>query len=51
MDDKLTFNLPIMYSGLKIEVGGNNIGGQEYVSIPGSGNIGSLYYAGVKVGF
>ena len=51
MDAKLTFNLPIIYSGLKIEVGGNNIGGQEYVSIPGSGNIGSLYYAGVKVGF
>jgi len=50
VDAKLTYTLP-SFDGLKIEVGGNNIGGDEYVSIPGSGNIGSLYYAGVKVGF
>ena len=51
LDAKLTLNIPKVFSGLKIEVGGNNIGGDEYVSIPGSGNIGSLYYAGLKVGF
>ena len=51
LDAKLTLNIPEVFSGLKIEVGGNNIGGDEYVSIPGSGNIGSLYYAGLKVGF
>ena len=51
LDAKLTLNIPAVFSGLKIEIGGNNLGGQEYVSIPGSGNIGSLYYAGLKVGF
>jgi len=50
VDAKLTYTVP-SFDGLKIEVGGNNIGGDEYVSIPGSGNIGSLYYAGLKVGF
>ena len=50
IDAKLTYTVP-SFDGLKIEVGGNNIGGDEYVSIPGSGNIGSLYYAGLKVGF
>lgn len=51
VDAKLTYDFPGIQSGLKLEVGGNNIGGDEYVSIPGSGNIGSLYYAGLKVGF
>jgi len=50
LDAKLTYTIP-SFGGIKLELGGNNIGGDEYVSIPGSGNIGSLYYAGVKVGF
>jgi iron complex outermembrane receptor protein len=31
----------------KLRVGGNNIGGNEYVSLAGSGRIGSIYYTSI----
>jgi hypothetical protein len=49
-DAKLMFGIKAL-DNLQFEVGGNNIAGREYVSIPGSGNIGSLYYAGAKMQF
>ena len=50
VDAKITFGVNAL-KGIKFEVGGNNIAGREYVSIPGSGNIGSLYYGGAKIQF
>lgn len=47
IDAKATFALPKLNSTL--EIGGNNIGGDNYVSLPGSGMIGSVYYAGLRV--
>ena len=49
-DAKLVFGIKGL-DGIQLEVGGNNIAGREYVSIPGSGNIGSLYYGGAKIQF
>jgi outer membrane receptor protein involved in Fe transport len=49
-DAKLMFGIKAL-DNLQFEVGGNNIAGREYVSIPGSGNIGSLYYVGAKMQF
>ena len=49
-DAKLMFGIKAL-DNLQFEVGGNTIAGREYVSIPGSGNIGSLYYAGAKMQF
>ena len=49
-DAKLMFGIKAL-DNIQFEVGGNNIAGREYVSIPGSGNIGSLYYAGAKMQF
>ena len=39
------------FDNLNFEIGGNNIAGRSYVSIPGSGRIGSLYYCGAKIAF
>jgi outer membrane receptor protein involved in Fe transport len=32
-----------------IEIGGNNIGGENYIAIPGSGLVGTTYYAALKM--
>ena len=47
IDAKLSYNIPSFKSVL--EIGGNNIGGDNYVSIPGAGLIGSIYYAGLRL--
>lgn len=47
IDAKLSYNIPSLKSIL--EVGGNNIGGDNYVSVPGAGLIGSIYYAGLRI--
>ncbi len=47
IDAKLSYDLPSLKSVL--EVGGNNIGGDNFVSIPGAGLIGSIYYAGLRI--
>ena len=46
-DAKLSYEMPGLNSTL--EIGGNNIGGDNYVSLPGSGLIGSVYYAALKM--
>ena len=46
-DAKFLFAVPA-FDNLNFEIGGNNIAGRSYVSIPGSGRIGSLYYCGAK---
>jgi iron complex outermembrane receptor protein len=46
-DAKASFNLKALNSSL--EIGGNNIGGENYIGIPGAGLIGSTYYAALKV--
>ena len=43
-DAAMNFDLPKIDA--RIKVGGANIGGNEYVMIPGSGMIGSQYYVG-----
>jgi outer membrane receptor protein involved in Fe transport len=50
LDAKFMFAVPAL-DNLQFEVGGNNIAGRSYVSIPGSGQIGSLYYCGAKIAF
>ena len=47
-DAKLMFGIKAL-DNLQFEVGGNNIAGREYVSIPGSGNIGSLYLSLIHI--
>lgn len=32
-----------------LEIGGNNIGGENYIAIPGSGLVGTTYYAALKM--
>ena len=32
-----------------LEIGGNNIGGDNYIGIPGAGLIGTVYYAALKM--
>ena len=49
-DAKVMFGIK-NFDNIQFEFGGNNIAGREYVSIPGSGNIGSLYYGGAKIQF
>ena len=49
-DAKFMFAVPAL-DNLNFEIGGNNIAGRSYVSIPGSGRIGSLYYCGAKIAF
>jgi outer membrane receptor protein involved in Fe transport len=49
-DAKFMFAIPA-FDNLNFEIGGNNIAGRSYVSIPGSGRIGSLYYCGAKIAF
>ena len=49
-DAKFLFAVPA-FDNLNFEIGGNNIAGRSYVSIPGSGRIGSLYYCGAKIAF
>ena len=46
IDAKLSYDLPSLKSVL--EIGGNNIGGDNYVSVPGAGLIGTIYYAGLR---
>jgi outer membrane receptor protein involved in Fe transport len=50
LDAKFMFAIPEM-DNIQFELGGNNIAGRSYVSIPGSGQIGSLYYCGAKIAF
>ena len=47
IDAKASFDLPSLNAVL--EIGGNNIGGDNYVSLPGSGLIGSVYYTGLRI--
>jgi hypothetical protein len=47
IDAKASFALPSLKATL--EIGGNNIGGDNYVSLPGSGLIGSVYYTGLRI--
>jgi outer membrane receptor protein involved in Fe transport len=47
IDAKLSYDLPSLKSIL--EIGGNNIAGDNYVSVPGAGLIGSIYYAGLRI--
>ena len=47
IDAKASFELPALNATL--EIGGNNIGGDNYVSLPGSGLIGSVYYTGLRI--
>ena len=41
VDAQITLDLAKF--GAKLRVGGNNIGGDNYVSLAGSGRIGSIY--------
>lgn len=45
MDAQITLDLAKLNA--KLRVGGNNIGGNEFVSLVGSGNIGSIYYTSI----
>lgn len=47
LDAKMSLNLKNFNSIL--EIGGNNIGGDNYIGIPGAGLIGSVYYAALKM--
>lgn len=47
LDAKLSVNMDKLNSIL--EIGGNNIGGDNYIAIPGSGLVGTTYYAALKV--
>jgi hypothetical protein len=46
-DAKLSVDLKEFNSIL--EIGGNNIGGENYIAIPGSGLVGTTYYAALKM--
>ena len=46
-DAKASFDFKKLNS--RLEIGGNNIGGENYIGIPGAGLIGSTYYAALKV--
>ncbi len=45
IDAQLTLDLAKLNA--KLRVGGNNIGGNEFVSLAGSGRIGSIYYTSI----
>ena len=48
-DAQITLDLAKLNA--KLRVGGNNIGGNEFVSLAGSGNIGSIYYTSIMFDF
>lgn len=47
IDAQLNYNIPSFKSTIKI--GGSNILGHEYVSAPGSGTIGAIYYISLTI--
>ncbi len=47
LDAKLSIAMKNVNSVL--EIGGNNIGGENYIAIPGSGLVGTTYYAALKM--
>jgi len=47
IDAQINFSVPKWKSMFKI--GGSNLGGKEYVSAPGVGSIGSLYYFNITI--
>ncbi len=49
VDAQITVDLAKLNA--KLRVGGNNIGGNEYVSLAGSGRIGSIYYTSILFDF
>ena len=49
VDAQITLDLAKF--GAKLRVGGNNIGGDNYVSLAGSGRIGSIYYTSILFDF
>ena len=49
IDAQVTFDLSKLNA--KLRVGGNNIGGNEFVSLAGSGRIGSIYYTSILFDF
>ncbi len=49
IDAQVTFDLSKLNA--KLRVGGNNIGGNEFVSLAGSGRIGSIYYTSIMFDF
>jgi len=49
IDAQLTLDLAKLNA--KLRIGGNNIGGNEYVSLAGSGRIGSIYYTSILFDF
>ena len=49
IDAQITLDLAKINA--KLRVGGNNIGGNEFVSLAGSGNIGSIYYTSIMFDF
>lgn len=49
IDAQITLDLPKFNA--KLRVGGNNIGGNEFVSLAGSGRIGSIYYSSILFDF
>ncbi|MFT4698660.1 MAG: iron complex outermembrane receptor protein [Flavobacteriaceae bacterium] len=46
-DAQINFKIPSLKSTLK--VGGTNLGGKEYFTAFGTGNIGSMYYASITI--
>lgn len=42
LDAQINYTIPSLKSTLKL--GGNNIGGPDYTSVPGTGTVGSIYY-------
>ncbi len=48
LDASVGFKLPIL-NNANLKVGGANLGGKEILNIPGSGYIGSQYYAQLKL--
>ncbi len=42
-DAQINYAIPYLKSVIK--VGGANIGGKDYIQVPGAGNIGQQYYA------
>jgi iron complex outermembrane receptor protein len=49
IDAQVSYDLPSINAVIK--VGGNNIGGDEYFSVLGGGQIGSIYYTAINFNF
>jgi len=49
IDAQVSYDLPSINAVIK--VGGNNIGGDEYFSVLGGGQIGSVYYTAINFNF